>query len=79
MLKGLSNNKARSLPLQQILIGMVIFLIGGCSYNTILSGMTAADLEMKQAGYHLECTDYRDKKCVVMDWINGNDTTNSAE
>ncbi len=69
MLKDLSGNRIRSfIPLLLILLCVAIF---GCSYNTIMPGMTAADLEMKQAGYHLECTDYRDKQCIVMEWING--------
>ena len=61
-------------------IFIILLFISGCSYITQESGMTAADLEMKQAGYHLECTDYRDNNCVVMEWTNGNDTngTNSS-
>jgi len=79
MLRQVQKNKNNISATHLLLFALALTLFG-CSYNTIMPGMTAADLEMKQAGYHLECTDYRDEKCVVMEWFNGNDTdgTNSS-
>ncbi len=71
MLRQVQKNKSADKATHLLVFALALTLIIGCSYNTILPGMTPADLEMKQAGYHLECTDYRDGKCVVMEWING--------
>ena len=74
MLKGLSNNRAgrakRWIPckVSGFLIGMVLLV--GCSYITQDSDMTEWDYKLQQQGFTLECTDYRDERCVVVQWIN---------
>ena len=78
MLRRVQKNKSSKVITKHLLFALALTLILGCSYNTILPGMTAADLEMKYAGYHLECTDYRDENCVVMEWINGTAITNTT-
>jgi len=74
MLKALSNNRAGLHKELGLLICMV--LLAGCQYITQESAFTEWDYKLRKQGYILECTDYRDERCVVVQWING--TTNST-